>query len=78
MSEIVLVHPNHGTFRVDADSLQKAVEKYGSASEFFVREQTCGHVGFPMPDKFLGVTALDDCSVIECLIIWVESGNFVF
>ena len=69
----------HGTFEVDAEVLSRAVFALGSASPIFVRREAAGHAGYPEPDAaWLGATALDDCSLIEALIIWVESGNHTF
>lgn len=67
----------HGLFEVDADTLSKAVAQLGSASLQYVRQQAAGHAGYP--EEWLGLTtALDDCTLIEALIIWVESGNHTF
>lgn len=76
-STITLVHPAHGQFKVDADVLSLAVAQLGSASLGWLRAQAAGHAGYP-EQPFSWVTALDDCSRIECLIIWVESGNHTF
>lgn len=69
----------HGTFEVDAEVLTRAVYALGSASTIHVRREAAGHAGYPeVPDAWLGATALDDCTLIEALIIWVESGNHTF
>lgn len=69
----------HGTFTVDADVLARAVFRLGAATVSYLRCQTAKHCGYPEPDTgWLGFTALDDCNAVECLIMWVESGNHTF
>lgn len=79
MMTIVLESPAHGTYRVDPEVLSRAIFRYGAASLPWVRAQAAGHAGYPEdPNAFLGVTPLDDCTLIEALIIWVDSGNHTF
>lgn len=74
---IVLNHPAHGRFEVDPEVLSVAVARFGSASVTYVRHQAAGAAGYE--PTFLGLyTDLDDCTLIEALIIWVESGNHPF
>ena len=69
----------HGLFEVDADTLTRAMVAKGNASLTYLRREAAGHAGYPESEvSYLGITALDDCSAIECLIIWVESGNHTF
>lgn len=75
---IALHHPAHGLFEVDPEVLTRAVARLGSASVRFVRREAAGHAGYFMNDEVFGTTPLDDCSLIEALIIWVESGNHTF
>lgn len=74
---ITLVN-NHGRFEVDPKVLSRAVAQVGSATAFFVRKEAAGAAGYPQPDLMFGKTGLDDCTLIEALIIWVESGNHTF
>jgi hypothetical protein len=67
----------HGYFEVDAEVLSRAIVKMGSASLSYVRSQAAGAAGYGA--NYLGIqTALDDCTLIEALVIWVESGNHTF
>lgn len=72
----------HGLFEVDPEVLQRAIASLGSASVTYVRQQAAAHAGYPATSAVPWVaaltTALDDCNVVECLIIWVESGNHTF
>lgn len=66
----------HGLFTVDPVILSRAVAALGSASPLYVRQMASGHAGYgEHPDALIGRTALDGCTLIECLIIWVDSGN---
>jgi hypothetical protein len=66
----------HGLFEVDAEVLSRAVAARGSASLTYLRREVAGAAGYDLPDNpFDLTTPLDDCSLIEVLIIWVESGN---
>ena len=73
--QIVLTHPAHGVFVLDEDRINKltlAVRDVGDASLGYVRRHTaaaCGH------DESVWDTALNDCTLIDCLIMWIESGN---
>jgi hypothetical protein len=76
---IALRHPAHGLFEVDPQVLTRAVAAHGSSSLNFVRTRAAEAAGYAEhPNAWLGVTPLDDCSLIEALIIWVESGNHTF
>lgn len=66
----------HGRYEVDAEVLTRAVAAVGAASVTWVRAQAAGCAGYP--EGQFGFTALDDCTLIEALIIWVESGNHTF
>lgn len=66
----------HGLFEVDAEVLDRAVFALGAASVGFVRAQAAGAAGYA--ELPFGLTALDDCSRLEALVIWVESGNHTF
>jgi hypothetical protein len=75
MNATITLKNDHGYFEVDAEVLNKVVFKYGDYYLPHVRKwaaDCCGHS--VQPD---GTTAFDDCSRIECLIMWVESGNYV-
>lgn len=80
MSQVTLNHPHHGTYTVDTAVLDTAVIRYGNASLMYVRKQAAGCCGYPEHQNawLTGETALDDCTLIECLIIWIESGNHNF
>lgn len=79
MSTIELRHANHGYFAVDAKVLSRAIFAHGSSSLHYVRTQAAGCAGYPEPGAaWLGVTALDDCTLVEALIIWVDSGNHLW
>lgn len=66
----------HGFFEVDAEVLDRAVFRLGAASTVLVRTEAAGAAGHP--ELPFGATALDDCTRIEALIIWIESGNHTF
>lgn len=67
----------HGTYTVDPDVLSRAVERIGSASLFHIRQEAAAAAGYTPTG--LGVyTDLDDCTRIEAIIVWVESGNHPF
>lgn len=74
----ILLTNAHGAFRVDPEVLSRAIEAKGLASIEFLRHEAAGAMGFT-PNAITGTfDDLDDCTRIEVLIAWVESGNHPF
>jgi len=67
----------HGLFTVEVSILNRALIATANRSDALLRIQAAGHCGygeFAMGDA----TPLDDCSRLEVLIAWIESGNHTF
>jgi hypothetical protein len=76
---ISLRHPLHGLFEVDSHILTRAMDATKYRSTDLIRVQACGFCGYGEFDIFAGEkTPLDDCTRLEVLIIWIESGNHTF
>lgn len=71
MASIKLLHPAHGNFTADSAKVQAALIHTASMNTNDLREVVAGHVGYD-PGQ------LDDCSWVEVVIIWIESGNHPF
>jgi hypothetical protein len=67
----------HGLFEVPVRTLTRALAATKHRSDALIRIQACGHCGYGEFD-IEGPTPLDDCSRLETLIIWIESGNHTF
>lgn len=67
----------HGLFEVEVRTLSRAIAATRHRSDALIRIQTAAHCGygdFDIEDS----TPLDNCSRIELLAIWIESGNHTF
>ena len=81
---MIKVENAHGLYVLDTDEkiadLNKMMKRLANASEYFVREQASGAMGYPNDWNDwtikLGVTPLDDVSILEVFIMWIESGNY--
>jgi hypothetical protein len=74
---ISLRHPAHGLFEVPVRVLNRALEATKFCSDALIRHQAAGHCGYGEFD-IDAPNPLDDCSRLEVLIIWIESGNHTF
>lgn len=69
----------HGLFaEVPVRILDRALAATAHRSDDLIRSQAAGHIGYGefLPGDFLN--PLTDCSRLEVLIQWIESGNHTF
>lgn len=67
----------HGLFEVSVRTLLRAQVATASRSNALLKVQAAGHCGYG--DFEVGApNPLDDCSKLEVLIMWIESGNHTF
>lgn len=69
----------HGLFTVEVPVLNRAIAATKHRSTELIRSQAAGCTGFPEYDWIAGEAGpYDDCSRLEVLIAWIESGNHTF
>lgn len=69
----------HGLFEVPVYLLNRAMAATKFRSDELIRHQAAGHTGAGDYDWIAGEAGpYDDCSRLEVLVIWIESGNHTF
>jgi len=68
----------HGLFKVTPQALNRAIAATAARSTDLLRSQAAGHVGYGEFEPGAINNPLEDCSRLEVLIIWIESGNHTF
>ena len=75
----ITLNNTHGAFTVQVAVLNRAIAATKFRSDELIRHQAAGCTGFDDYDWIAGEAGpYDDCSRLEVLIAWIESGNHTF